>query len=315
MRIYFILLALCCVIFSCSNDEMAVKQPDDVGTAGISDVKVVNGILKFVSKEHLMNVTKQLGKNEDRENWFKEGNFYSLLKRQNGIKERNLDNIADTGELGSHKDVLFFREDEEGETELRKIVEDARFAAVLNEKSFVIVGDTIYHIEQKGVSYIRMPEKEDALSRFLENPRMEGATFVKTETKYIQNARLSGAQGEIIHADGSKRRYKAGFYSYNAPMYQALVIKMVYQKKNWIGWSGTASNYMRFEAYGTFGFTSGIPLTMAAFESGYNVEEISHFVDEYYGTPDYNLTWFTRDGTAYYWPGGIGPVENSFAFN
>ena len=88
MRIYFILLVVCCVIFSCSNDEMAVKQPDKVETAEISDVRVVNGVLKFASKEHLMKVTKELGKGSDMENWFQGGDFHSLLRRQNETKNR-----------------------------------------------------------------------------------------------------------------------------------------------------------------------------------------------------------------------------------
>lgn len=315
MKNFFIVLVLSCIIFSCSDNEMAIKQPDDLSTAGIPDVKMINGILKFASKDHLMNVTKQLGKSSDMENWFHGTGFRSLLKRQNEIKESELDNIANTGELGANKDVLFFRKDEGDELELRKIVEDARFAAVLNDKSFVIVGEEIYHVEQEGVSYIRISEKGAVLNEFLMNPHMQGAQFAKVETKYVQNARMVGIQGEVIQSDGSNRRYKAGFYSYNAPFYQALVIKMVYQKKNWIGWSGTVSTYMRFNATGTFGFAGGVALPVIAFPTGYNVEEISHFVDEYYGTPDYNLKWFTSNGTAYYYPGGIGPVESSFSFD
>ena len=177
------------------------------------------------------------------------------------------------------------------------------------------MGKEIFHVEEKGVSSIVMTENGVALSEFLTNPRMQGAKFVKTETKYSQNARTGGIEGEVIQLEGSNRRYKAGFYSYNAPFYQALVIKMVYQKKNWIGWSGTESNYLSFDATGTFGFSGWYPLPVTASQTGYNVEEISHFVDEYYGTPDFNLTWFTSNGTAYHYNAGVGPVVNTFSFH
>lgn len=310
MRIYFILLALCCVIFSCSNDEMAVKQPDDVETAGISDVKVVNGVLKFSSKEHLLNVTKQVEKSGDMENWFQGVGFRSLLKRQNELKESDLDIIANTGELGDNEGVLFFHQDETGDLELRKIIEDPRFAAVLNENSFVIVGNEIYHIGQKGVSYIQFAQDENILNRFLTNPQMEGAIFEKTEAQYFRNARTEGISDNIFDdPNNDNRRIRAEFVRHYSVVYISLVVKVRYQKKNWIGWSGTNCHYMSFEALGAY-TKQGSVLYFSGSRSGSNVEEISMFVDEVYNL---TMNWIGTYGTGSF-KGGSGDPLTYFNF-
>lgn len=310
MRNILFFAALGCFILSCNPDEVVTNQPTAAKTETSQDVKIINGVLQFSSKQHLLNVVQEIEKMENMETWYKGTGFRSLLQRQNELKEADLDRVANSGDLGNLDEVLFFRDDN-GELVLSKIVEDPRFAAVLSEKSFVIVEDVVYHIGHKGVAYIPVANRKDVLDRFLENPSMEGASFEKTEAEYFRSARTSATNDNtIIDPYNSKRRIVAEFVRHNSIVYISLVVKVRYQKKNWIGWSGTNCYSMNFSANGVF-MEAGVPFPFSGSRSGSNVEEISMFVSEVYNL---SLDWVLANGSGSFRGGSGDPSSTSFTF-
>ncbi|UBM60102.1 hypothetical protein LAG90_05535 [Marinilongibacter aquaticus] len=299
-----------CIILSCSPNNVVADQELASDNQSLVDVKITNGVLEFSSKQHLLNVIKEIEKSNNMENWYNNSEFRSLLQRQNKLREADLDHIANTGELGSQADVLFFREDN-GELILEKIVEDPRFAAVLNENSFVIVDNVVYHIGEEGVAYISLAENKKILPTFLKNPSMEGATFEKTKAEYFKNVRMASVTDATVGDPyNSNRRIVAEFVRHYSVVYISLVVKMRCQKKNWIGWSNTNCYSMNFSASGVFS-EAGVNFPFSGTRSGTNVEEITMFVDEVYNL---SLNWVSTSGTGSFKCSSSDPSSTSFSF-
>jgi hypothetical protein len=285
-----LLLSVCSLlIFSCT-EKNPVMSPADVqeNQKTSKDVEIIEGVLKFSSKDHLSNVIKEIGKRKDMTNWYENERFTPLLKRQLDITEQQYDEISNTGEFGGLKDILTFT-GSGNETRLEKIVQDPRFAAVLNSGSYVIVADMAYHIGAKQVSQLRVANDAKLVSEFLKNSNMKGVSYVDVVNEELKSARVQNETFEF-----GKRRFHCEFKRHFAVVYQSLVVRVRYEKKNVIGWSPTDCNSMSLTASGTY--TQGsfvIPFSGSA--SGTWVDQIDYFVDESVGV---NSDWLTGTGYA-----------------
>lgn len=263
------------LIASCKEKDTTPPQPLEVKTN--KDVELVDGVLKFSSRDHLNRVVKEITNKDDMSNWYSDNGFTSLLKRQKSITAAQYDEIGKTGEFGSLADLLVFRGNGENKI-LEKIVDDPRFAAVLSSKGYVIVSDTIYQIGIDKVASIKMNGDKSILTKFLKNVDFQGVSFTKIVNEPVKNARI---QDDFQDTYG-KRRIIAEFKHHNAGIYHSLVVRVRYLKKNWVGWSGTEAPYLSFTASGTYwtGYSNNIPFQGS--RSGRDVEEVSMFVDEAY---------------------------------
>lgn len=296
---------MACAILSCKEKVGILVPMEDTSKLTAKDVTMENGVLRFASKEHLKNVAKEIGNFKDMENWYSNPEFTSLFKRQKAITGSEYDRIGETGNLGELSDVLVVRGTGDDKI-LEKIVEDPRFAAVLNSKGYVIVADSAYHIGAEEVASMHLNKDNSNLLRFLDNTRIPGVTFTKIFNEALKNART-----QFQRTDGN-RRIIAEFKTHNAGVYYSLMVKLRYLKKNWIGtWSGTAAQSLSFTASGTYweGLTSGIPFSTS--QSGSNVEEISYFVDEEYLW----MGWGTSTGFATWSPAVNGATSAAFSPN
>lgn len=143
-----------------------------------------NGVLKFASKEHLHSVVGELAEKENLENWYSSHEFVSLLKRQKSISNHEYDKIGETGEFGELSDVLTFR-GEGDEKRLTTIVKLNSLAALLNSKSYVILGDSAYHIGAKEVTSFYIGNDSNKLSTFLGNKNISGSRTYEIKHTYI----------------------------------------------------------------------------------------------------------------------------------
>ncbi|KQS33926.1 hypothetical protein [Dyadobacter sp. Leaf189] len=284
-----LLLLLCGGVFflSCDSKEGRINPSTDAGqTSSVSDVELVDGVLKFSSRAHLSNVVKDIADQKDMTNWYTKPGFTSLLKRQSVITTAQYDKIAETGEFGELSDLLVFRGSGENQI-LEKIVDDPRLAAVLNDKGYIMISDTAYHLGIDKASAIKVGRDSGVLKEFLANHNMPGVKYTKIINEQLENARVQDYQ----NTDGN-RRIIGEFKRHVAPFYSSLVVKVSYKKKNVIGWSGTAANHLSFTTSGTYekneaGFISRFPFSGSVSEN--NVEEISLFVSEVYGPA--GLSW------------------------
>ena len=288
------MVGISAVLFSCNKQESVAP---DLATSespkmelSIKDVEIQDGVLKFASKDHVKKVTREIGIMSNMENWYANFEFSSLLKRQNAITQSEYDQIGKTGEFGKLSDILTFR-GKGDDIILDKIVDDPRFAAVLNSKGYVIIVDSAYHIGSTQVASIKIDENKSNLLNFLNNINIEDVKFNKIINESLTTARLQDYQ----RTDG-KRRIIAEFKKHNAGVYNSLVVRLRYLKKNWIGWSGTEAASLSFSASGTYwkGMDNDIPFSGSA--SGTNVEEVTYFVDEAYlfmgwGGASGNASW------------------------
>lgn len=282
-----LLLVSTTLVVSWQEKETAIPYPVS-NAKTINDIELVEGVLKFDSRNHLNSVIKDISKQTDLTNWYQKNGFTSLLKRQAAITKEQYDEIANTGEFGILKDVLTFT-GSGNEMRLEKIVEDTRFAAVLNARSYVIVGDTAYHIGAQQVSQLRVADDDKLVSAFLKNPDMKGVSYVGIVNKSMKSERIQNETYEF-----GKRRFHCEFKRHFAAVYQSLVVRVRYEKKNLIGWSPTDCNSMSFSASGTYTQGSAvIPFSGSA--SGTWVDQISYFVDESVGV---NTNWLTGTGSA-----------------
>jgi hypothetical protein len=267
---------------------------------GINDVKLEEGVLRFSSKDHLQNVIGELSKATDIVHWFPNTAFISLLQLQESITESDYDRIGETGELGEMENVLTFRGVGENKS-LNKIIEDSRFAAVLNSSGFVIVADTAYKIEENQVLLLPLNSK-NKLSDFLLNKEStevihKPIEVVLTTSNGLKNARLQDFTHEYDPAGGVKRRFIAEFIHTNTVVYHSLVVKIKHQKKNWVGWSASTAPRISFTASGTFWqgtYYQQFPFNGA--RDANNVDEQSYFVTESYGAAS---DWVYTAGNAY----------------
>lgn len=269
-------MALATVFFSCNKQEtidpdLTSKQSLKTNLT-IKEVEIQEGVLKFASKEHLKNVTQELGTIIIMVNWFP--NFTSLLNKQESISAADYDKIGETGDFGKLADILVFRGNGDDKI-LEKIVEDPRLAAVLNSKGYVIVGDSAYQIGVSEVASIKLNDNKSTLVNFLNSTKMDGVNYNQIINESFKNARVQDYQ----RTDGN-RRIIAEFKKHNAGVYYSLVVKLRYLKKNWVGWSGTEAESLSFSSSGTYwrGMDSGLAFSGSA--SGSNVAEVTYFVDE-----------------------------------
>jgi hypothetical protein len=276
-------------IVSCKEKETMI--PETLKANTINNVELVEGVLKFSSQDHLNKVVKGITDVKDMSAWYSKPGFISLFNRQESITQAQIDKIGSTGEIGTLSDILVFNGEGENKS-LDKIVEDPRFAAILNSKGYVIVADTAYHIGAKRASQINISNDKSTLAQFLQNSDMKGVSYTNVVNEQIGNARIM----DTTVPYGDKRRMIGEFKKHFAAVYQSLVVRVKYQKKNTFGWSECTTTYISFTASGTFsqGSLSGIPFSGS--RSANNVDEQSMFVTESAG--GVNSNWDTTFGTA-----------------
>ncbi len=308
MKKLFLFPVFMCILVACSPNEDRIDVKPDTTVKSVDDVEVQDGVLKFESRDHLKNVISELTSRQDMINWYSGGDFKSLLQRQESISEEMRDHVANTGEFGDLQEVLFFREENQ-ELILEKIVEDARLAAVLNSKGFVIVADTIYHIGKDAITSASFSGNSHVFKKFTEEPNLSSwssTPFIREYSSAInKNAKISDLQIEYHPSGMVRRRFMLEFIHNNIGIYQSLLVKIRHQKKNWIGWSGANANYISFDAYGDYWVN--FPSDRRHFstsKSANNVEELSHFIREEYGI---SLGWLSpRIGYAPHLEGAPG---------
>ena len=240
---------------SCNEKDTVTPQTVEVKTS--TDVKLLNGVLSFSSQQHLKDVVKEISIKKQKESWYSNPGFVSLLKRQKSISTQEYDEIGQTGEFGKLSDVLTFKGDGDDKI-LGKIVENSDLSAVLNSKSYVIVSDTIYHIASNQVTSIHVGENLSNLSNFLKDPNMPGVRTVKIERIPSNNARI---QGDFQHTVGNRRIHASNEIVGYGPVGAYREVYVEYLKKNWIGWSRTIAPRLSItvsawsEPYGGYQYT------------------------------------------------------------
>lgn len=268
-------------ISSCSEKEQQSPEPVvDSSKLTAKDVTLVNGVLRFGSQKHFQNVINEISTKKEMESWYSNPAFVSLLKRQKTISNAEYDKIGETGEFGDLSDVLTFRGEGDDKI-LGEIVQPAVLSAVLNSKSYVIVGDSAYHIGINQVTSIHLDENLNNLSGFLDNTKMPGAQMVDIKRVSLNNARV---QGSFRRTVDKRRLYASNEIISFGGMGSYREIYIEYLKKNWIGWSRTEAPYLSFTLTATA--PGGAPLYHKV--EAWNVEIIGHNLSETtWGTPNY----------------------------
>lgn len=226
--------------------------------------------------------------------------FGSLLARQNSVTEADVDKIAKTRELGEFSDLLVFR-GKGDDISLDPIVGDKRYAALFDEKSIVIVGDSAYRIGFTDLSAVEVASHPGRLRQFRENPDMAGTTHTKItrERTTIPNARTNGINGSITtpkYMDGGKWfRFIAEFERNQAAVYTSLVVKVKHQRRNVWVWSLYGTNKVGFTS-GSGGYRIGpFNYGWGGSQVNYGVSEAYDFVDEHYGID--TMEWTSGSAT------------------
>lgn len=253
----------------------------------IEDIELTNGILKFKSKNHLKNVIDELVA-KDNFTQFVQG-FESLYDRQQSITSEEYDQIGESGNFGELSDVLYLREENEDKV-ITKIVDDARLAAVLNNKNYLIVADTAYYIGLDKVNYINIANNNDLLLEFIKNPHMDGSLSQPHIREFNQNSVTNGKvldrTWEYTSPGLAKRRFVAEFVHHNAVVYQSLTVKVRHQKKQTIGWNSDPAPLIKFTATGHhWEAVYAAQFYFHGSRSAANVEEQSMFITEAYNLP------------------------------
>lgn len=165
-----------------------------------------------------------------------------------------MDKISETRELGKFSDLLVLV-GKDDDLSLDPIVGDKRYAALFNEQSIVIVGDSAYHIGYLDQSAIEIASQPEKLREFKDNPAMAGATHSKIvrERISIPNARTSGVMnGDVITSmyrvggGGKWYRFYAQFDRNLAGIYTSLAVKVRHQRRNFMVWSLYGTNQVGF---------------------------------------------------------------------
>ncbi|MPR35334.1 hypothetical protein [Salmonirosea aquatica] len=235
-------LFITCVFLIASCKEKDLMNPQTLEIKTIKDVKLVDGVLSFSSRQHLKDVIQEISASKEMENWYSNPEFTSLLKRQRSITQSEYDKIGKTGELGELGDVLTFKGEGDNKI-LGKIIKIPELSAVLNSKSYVIVSDSAYHIGTNEVTSIHIGEDLDKLSSFLKDPYIQGAHRVEIGRITLKNARI---QSDFRQTRGDRRIYGSNeIISFGGVgSYRQLYVE--YLKKNWIGWSPTEAPRLSF---------------------------------------------------------------------
>lgn len=281
----FMLVAF--VIPSCSEKEQSLEPIVNSAKLTSKDVSIENGVLRFASPEHFRNVAKELSNMKGMENWYSNPEFVSLLKTQKSISKQEHEKIADTGKFGELSDVLTFKE-VDGDKLLTEIVEIPELSAVLNSKSYVIVGDSAYHFSLDHFTSIYIGKDLDKLSSFVKNPNLPEVRTNKIKKVSLDNARIQlgtfrNTEGNRrIEAEHSEVQYGPGLATYRK-------IRIDYYKKNWIGWSHTEAAYLSFTVTATSSMWGGY-LPPQKWE-GSNVERIGADIQDFHlgPPPVYNI--------------------------
>ncbi len=225
--------------------------------------------------------------------------FKSLLARQNAVTEADVDKIAETRKLGEFSDLLVFRGKGE-DVSLDPIVGDKRYAALFNEKSIVIVGDSAYRVGFADLAAVEVASHPERLREFKENPDMAEATHTKIirERTTMPNARTSGIMsGDVItpkYKHGGKWfRFFAQFDRNLAGIYTSLAVKVRHQRRHlWI-WSLYGTNKVGF-VNGTGIYWKGLHINLfnwSGSQVNYGVSEANIFVGENWDGPFDSMGW------------------------
>lgn len=316
-------LSFAALLISCQEKEQNELTPNNASQLReaaseftVDDVEVQEGVLKFQDKLHLRDVARQIKDGEKSSTFEGKSGFKSLLARQNAVTEEDVHTIAVTRQLGEFSDLLVFR-GKGDDVSLDPIVGDKRYAALFNEKSIVIVGDSAYRIGFADQSAIEIASHPERLRKFKENPDMAETTHTRIvrERTTMPNARTSAINsGDVItpkYKDGGKWfRFYAQFDRNLAGVYKSLAVKVRHQRRDvWI-WSLYGTNRVGFSGSGYYYEFQNIPFytfPWSGSQVNYGVSEANIFVDETYGSVA--LDWVSgsatmdcqgRNGSGYY---------------
>lgn len=202
-----------------------------------------------------------------------------------------MDKISETRELGKFSDLLVLV-GKDDDLSLDPIVGDKRYAALFNEQSIVIVGDSAYHIGYLDQSAIEIASQPEKLREFKDNPAMAGATHSKIvrERISIPNARTSGVMnGDVITSmyrvggGGKWYRFYAQFDRNLAGIYTSLAVKVRHQRRNFMVWSLYGTNQVGFSGSGTFYefiYAPSYIFPWSGSQTNYGASEANIFVTE-----------------------------------
>jgi len=264
---------------------------------------VQEGVLKFQDKRHLRDVARLI-KDEDKSSSFEgKSNFRSLLARQNAVTEADVDKISETRELGEFSDLLVLV-GKDDDLSLDPIVGDKRYAALFNEQSIVIVGDSAYHIGYLDQSAIEIATQPEKLREFKQNPDMAGTTHTKIvrERISIPNARTSGVMnGDVITSmyrvggGGKWYRFFAQFDRNYAGVYTSLAVKVRHQRRNFMVWSLYGTTKVGFvNGWGSYWKANQIDVrTWSGSLVTYGASECVDHVGENYAGPFDSMGWIS----------------------
>ncbi len=303
MRNVIYYLSILFLLGACQNNQDASPVPNKtaqlrVATSEftIDDVVIKEGVLKFQDKVHLRNVAQKIKDAESFSVFEGKSGFYSLLARQKSVTEVDVERIAKTKDIGEFADLLVFR-GEDDDVSLEPIVGDKRYAALFNEKSIVVVGDTAYRIGFADLSAIEIAANPEHLGEFKKNPNMVGTTHTKIvrERKSVPNARLNGMVVTPKYKQGGKWfRFCAKYDRNYAVIYTSLSVKVTHERRSFWIWSLYGTTKVGFvNGTGTYWMGSQSNLySWSGSQVNYGVSEANVFVGEYYTSdPFQTMDW------------------------
>lgn len=279
---------------ACQNNEKLSPVPHmerqlrkAASELSIDDVLIQEGVLKFQDKAHLKNVAQNIDDAERFSVFEGKFGFNSLLARQKSVTEADIEIIAKTKNIGELSDLLVFR-GEDDNVSLEPIVGDKRFAALLDENSIVILGDTAYRVGFTDLSAIEISTNPKRLEEFKKNPNMAGATHTKIIRERINmpNARTDRTNGMVVtpmYKQGGKWfRFSAKFDRNYSIIYTSLSIKVTHERRNFFIWSLYGTTQVGF-VNGTAAYWIGTQSNIFSWSGSlvnYGVSEAYVFVDE-----------------------------------
>jgi hypothetical protein len=317
-------IGFACLLSSCNKNDELTPDSQSVGSStnllatSTKEVKVVDGILKFESKEQFKNVLEDLQKNKVTDGFDNLQGFESMPEVLKKFDKSTLIGMSNNHSAGEYSDLVYIKEAGEYD-QLIPIVRDRTFASILNKDAMVQIGDEYFKVTKdkiykaKGILSKEEKQNFDKLPQSFANVQVQEKKVEVIPNSYYANNKSSKVNGErYYNHDGNTFRFVSnlnqqnfwGIYWYmNACAYHEELSSFLW----WDWWSNADVDEIKVTIDGTIVDPGGFPHPINAWATAYNSCYVSWYKSDWF-TPSWSWDWNTnltgsgkgRNGNTYY---------------
>jgi hypothetical protein len=144
-------IGFACLLSSCDKNDELTPDSQSVGSStnvlagSMKEIKVVDGILKFESKEQFKSVMEDLQKSKITNRFDNLQGFESMSEVLSNLDKSTLETMSKSHSVGDYSDLVYIRETGEYDR-IVPITRDKTFASILNKDGMVQIGDEFFKV-------------------------------------------------------------------------------------------------------------------------------------------------------------------------